>query len=81
MPARDRSGISRCDAEHVIEARVMGMIFDSVQGGFDTAPTSMRESAETAEIPDDLVVDRDDVVEIQQISDPSTRSARPDARK
>ncbi|MCA7883401.1 hypothetical protein LGM58_09380 [Burkholderia contaminans] len=59
----------------------MDMIFDAMEGGLDTAPASMRETAEAAKIPDDLVVDGDDVVKIQQISGPSTRSARPGVRK
>ena len=81
VPARDGNRVGRGNTEHVVEARVMGMIVDTMQGGFDTAPTSMSESTQTAKVADDLVVNRDDVIKIQQINDPSTQSARRGVRK
>ncbi len=59
----------------------MGMIVDPMQGGLDTAPASMSKSAQAAKVPDDLVMNRDDVIKVQQINDPSTRSARLYVRK
>ncbi len=59
----------------------MGMIVDAMQGGLDTTPASVSKPAQTAKVPDDFVVNRDDVIKVQQINDPSTRSARLDVRK
>lgn len=59
----------------------MGMIVDAMQGGFDTAPAGMSESAQTAKVPDDCVVNRDDVIKIEQINDLSTRPAHRGVRK
>lgn len=42
------------------------MIVHTMQGGLDTAPASMSESTQTAKIPDDFVMNRDDVIEVQQ---------------
>ncbi len=59
----------------------MRMIFDAMQRDFDTAAATMRETTKTAKVPDDFVMDSDDVIEVEQVSDPSMRSARLDARK
>ena len=80
MAARDCDGIGRGNTEHVIKARVMNMIFDAMESGLDAASAGMSETAEAAEVPDDLVVNGDDVIEIQQISGPSARSERPGVR-
>ncbi|KVO17338.1 hypothetical protein WL51_13725 [Burkholderia ubonensis] len=66
-------GVGRGNAEHIVEARIMRMIFDSMQRGFYTATA--------AKVPDDFIMDGDDVIEVEQVSDPSMRSARLDARK
>ncbi|WP_157655431.1 hypothetical protein [Burkholderia ubonensis] len=57
------------------------MIFDSMQRSFATATAAMRETTKSAKVPDDLIMDGDDVIEVEQVSDPSMRSARLDARK
>ncbi|UEP19962.1 hypothetical protein LL999_08085 [Burkholderia ambifaria] len=52
MAARDRDGIGRGNAEYVIQARVMDMILDAMQGGLDAAPAGVRNVTEIARIPE-----------------------------
>ncbi|WP_425095790.1 hypothetical protein [Burkholderia ambifaria] len=52
MAARDCDGIGRGNAEYVIQARVMDMILDAMQGGLDAAPAGVRNVTEIARIPE-----------------------------
>ncbi|OJA24670.1 hypothetical protein BGV58_24930 [Burkholderia ubonensis] len=41
-------GVGRGNAEHIVEARIMRMIFDSMQRGFDTATAAVRKTTKSA---------------------------------
>lgn len=81
MATSDCDRIRRGYTEHIVKTSVVCMVFDTMQCRLDAAATSMSEASKTAKVPNDFVVDGDDVVEVQQVNDPSMQSARLDVPK